>query len=223
LPYIEQDTVYQSIDFTQDSADKASASARALKLKVFLSVDDPVDSVVEGAAPTNYLFCAGSKPDLTDNDGLFYQESTVTLVSITDGTSNTLLAGETLKGAPVEKDTRDLRRQHVGLKKADLKGIEDDAGVKDWKDGKKIAADRCSAWIDGRFLQGTFTGTRAINDERPDVDCGGFGGLSGLRSMSDAANVSMADGSVRSVASSVNANVWKLLAGRNDGMVIPEF
>ena len=77
--------------------------------------------------------------------------------------------------------------------------------------------------MDGRFLQGTFTGTRTLNDEKPDVNCAGLGGLSGLRGDEDTANILMADGSVRAVSSKVKLAVWKLLANRQDGMVLPAF
>ena len=39
----------------------------------------------------------------------------------------------------------------------------------DWKNDKNIAGDRCASWMDGRFLQGTFTGTRVHNDEKTAV------------------------------------------------------
>src|SRR3712207_7642667 len=38
----------------------------------------------------------------------------------------------------------DVRRQHVRLKEADLKGLEPEAGVRHWKDSKNIAGDRKS-------------------------------------------------------------------------------
>lgn len=117
----------------------------------------------------------------------------------------------------------DVRRQHVRLKDKALDGLKEDAGVEDFKDNKNIAADRCASWIDGRFLQGTFTGTRSLNDPRPDVDCGGAGGLSGLRSPNDQANILFADGSVRSIKKDVKLEVWKLLTCRNDGRPLPEF
>jgi hypothetical protein len=75
--------------------------------------------------------------------------------------------------------------------------------------------------MDGRFLQGTFTGTRTLNDEKPDVNCAGFGGLSGLRGAEDTANLLMGDGSVRSVSSKVKLEVWKLLADKADGQPLP--
>jgi hypothetical protein len=77
--------------------------------------------------------------------------------------------------------------------------------------------------MDGRFLQGTFSATRSLNDARPDVDCGGAGGLSGARSLGQFTTVGLADGSVRNVQMATPVTTWKLLAGRNDGQVIPEF
>ena len=148
LPYIEQNNVYQLIDFKKPMDDKANAPARAPIIKVFLSPRDGIMMVSKDFGATNYLFNAGSKPSLEDNDGIFYQDSKVKLTDITDGTSNTLLAIETLKGDGGVKAV-DVRRQHVLLKKGDLKDIKDETGVKDWKDDKNIAADRCAKKLDG--------------------------------------------------------------------------
>src|SRR5262249_25118310 len=117
----------------------------------------------------------------------------------------------------------DVRRQHVRLTAKDLKGLDDDAGAADFRDGKNLAADRCAAWIDGKFLRGTFTATRAANDERPDVDCGGAGGLSGLRGYLRTVNVGLGDGSVRAVSVEVKPEVWKQLATRAGGETIGDF
>jgi prepilin-type processing-associated H-X9-DG protein len=221
LPFIEQDNVNKMIDFTKPITDEANKEARGTVIKVFLNPQDPVESVEKGYAPTSYLFSAGAKVSLTDNDGIFYMNSAVRLPGdIPDGTSNTVLAGETLRGDAKAKPG-DLRRSHVALKKEALKNLNDDTGVKDFKDGKNIAHDRCAAWIDGRFLKGTFTGTHKINDPRPDVDCGGEGGLSGLRSLADGANVGMCDGSVRYVSNNCSAATWRLITCRNDGQPIP--
>src|SRR5262249_24409670 len=180
LPYIEQDNVYKTIDFGKSSDDKANAAPRGLIIKVFLNPGDPQMAVEPGSGATKYLFSAGSKPDLKDNDGLFFQDSKIKFADITDGTSNTLLPGETLKGDGGTK-AKDVHRQHVVLDKGDLEKLTDESGVAEWKADKKIAGTRCAAWIDGRFLQGTFTATREMNDPKPDVSCEGAGGLSGLR------------------------------------------
>jgi type II secretory pathway pseudopilin PulG len=219
LPFIEQAAVFQLIDFKKSIDDKANAPARATRIRVFMSPTDTIDSVTTDFGATNYLFNAGSKPDLEGNDGVFFEGSKIKLAEIVDGTSNTLMAGETLKGDAMVKAT-DMRRQHVLLKKAALKGIKDDTGVEDWKDDKNIAANRCSSWMDGHFLQGTFSGTRSINEAKPDVSCGGAGGLSGLRTVTSTTNVSMCDGSVRAVNTTVKLSVWKALATRNGGEAI---
>jgi prepilin-type processing-associated H-X9-DG protein len=222
LPYIGQDNLYKAIDFKKAADDKANAEARQVIVKVFDSPLDPARSVTADSGATNYLFNAGAKYPLKDNDGLFYLDSKVKLADVTDGLSNTLMAGETLKGDGGIKAVT-VRRQYVRLGAAALKALNDESGVKDFQDNKNIAADRCAAWIDGRFLQGTFTGTRVLNDPRPDVSCAGAGGLSGLRGLRDYANIGMADGSVRVITGQVKLDVWKNLASRNDGNPIPEF
>jgi prepilin-type processing-associated H-X9-DG protein len=220
LPYIEQDNVFKMMDFTKPISDEANKAVRQIQIPVFSNPQDPVKEVVKEFAPTNYLFCAGANPSLTDNNGIFYMNSAVRITDITDGTSNTVMIGETLKGDAKAKPG-DLHRHHVRLKRAALKDLKDDAGVKDFKDGKNIASDRCAAWIDGRFLHGTFTGTRKVNDSRPDVDCEGEGGLSGLRGVSRGANAAYADGSVHFLSDTITPEVWRALTGRNDGIVIP--
>jgi hypothetical protein len=222
LPFIEQDNLYKLIDFKKPSTDPANATVRAVLIKTFLNPRDPQMAVAEGSGATNYLFNAGSKPALKDNDGVFFQDSKLKLTEITDGTSNTLLAGETLKGDGGKKAV-DVRRQHVALDAKALDDLKEEAGVAEWKENVHIASDRCSAWIDGRFLQGTFTGTRVLNDARPDVSCGGAGGLSGLRSLEDTVPIALCDGSVRVVKQNLALEVWKLLSARNDGQQIPGF
>jgi hypothetical protein len=219
LPYVEQDNLFKTIDFTKPVGDKANAEARKVIVKTFLSPDDPIASVSMDYGATNYLFNAGSKYALDDNDGVFFAKSALTIAQITDGTSNTMMTGETLKGDTMVKATN-VHRQHILLTKDALKGLIEDSGVQEWKNDKHIAADRCASWMDGHFLQGTFTATRMLNDERPDVSCAGQGGLSGLRSLKNTTNIGMCDGSVRSINAAVKLSVWKALATRAGGEVV---
>jgi len=221
LPWLEQDNVYKQIDFQKPSTDAANEQARKTQVRIFLSPQDPVQKVSDSGA-TNYLFNAGSQVGLADNNGVFYQDSQVTFPSIADGTSNTLFTAETLKGDPTSKPPT-VQRYHVALKADDLKELKEESGVDDFKNGKRLAADRCASWIDGRFLQGTFTATRLLNDPRPDVNCAGTGGLSGLRSLSSGTNVGMCDGSVRFINAGIKLDVLKALATRNGGEVVGDF
>jgi hypothetical protein len=222
LPYVEQDNVFKNIDLKQAPTAKANADMRAVVIKTYVNPFDQVKSVTMDAGPTNYLFCAGSQPALANNDGMFANPQKFKIGNIPDGTSNTMMLGETLKGDSAVKATT-VARQHVELKAEELKTIKPEVGVEDWKNDKNIVADRGAAWMDGKFLSGTFTGTRTVNDERPDVNCGGMGGMSGLRSMSDTVWIGMGDGSVRKMSNKVALNVIQNLANCADGMVIPDF
>ena len=210
LPYIEQLNVYKMIDFKKSVDDKANANARKLLIKTFLSPNDPRMTVTGDYGATNYLFNAGTKYDLENNDGLFYQNSRARIpASIPDGTSNTIVIVETLKGDGQTKAV-DVRRQHVAYKAEALKGLTDKSGVQDFKEGKHIAGNRCASWMDGRFLQGTFNAARKPNDERPDVSCAGLGGLSGPRTLDGYIPVGMGDGSVRVIdGKKISFATWK--------------
>jgi prepilin-type N-terminal cleavage/methylation domain-containing protein/prepilin-type processing-associated H-X9-DG protein len=221
LPFIEQNNLFQQIDFNKPISDNTNSAVAGTVMKICLNPQDPIENVRKDRGATNYLFSAGTKPSLEENDGIFFTNSKIKFAQITDGTSNTFMIGETLKGDGGDKAV-DVKRQYVLLKDKDaLKNLKDESGVQDWKDGKNISGDRCASWMDGRFLQGTFTGTRGINDERPDVSCDYAGGLSGLRTLTDGVNVAFCDGSVHYVKKGIKFDVLKLLISRDDGQVIP--
>ncbi len=219
LPYVEQGNVYNAIDFKKNAEDPANATARQIVIKTFLSPLDPHGVGTHRTGSIDYLFCAGSKPDLADNDGVCYLNSKVKVIQITDGTSNTVLLGETLIGDG-SKTATSVKFQYVRMPKGDLKELHDESGVKEFKADKNIAGDRCASWMDGRFLQGTFTATRLFDDQRPDVDCEGAGGLSGLRSLGGTFNVAFCDGSVRTIRKAVDLKNWKAMATRAGGEVV---
>lgn len=218
LPYLEQQALFQQIDLAKP-LDQAPEQVRMTRVPMFISDRDPLPAPTKFGA-TNYLFVAGSKPELKDNDGVFYLQSATKIADILDGTSNTIAVVEDLHGDG-GKQAVDVHRQHVKLKANDLAGLNADSGVKEWENGKSIAGDRGASWMDGRFLQGTFTATRAANDSKPDVNCGGEGGLSGVRSLENNCNVGFMDGSVRAVKTELDLATWKALATRKGGEVIP--
>ena len=218
LPYVEQDELFKRIDFSKTPGDKDNAGPRATRVKAFESPDDKAGPADEKAGPTSYLLVSGSKAAIEDNDGVF-PDGTKRFADVFDGLSNTLFAVETLRGDGGTK-AESVARQHVRLKKDDLKGLKDEAGVKDFKDGKNIAGDRGGAWIEGKFLQTIVSLNRLANDERPDVDCGGAGGLAGPRTPGKAVNALLGDGSVRAINVKIKANLWTALATRGGGEVI---
>jgi hypothetical protein len=208
LPYIEQDNLYKDIDLTKSIDAKANAKPRAVRIKTLDSPRDPVQTVDKRYGPTSYLY----------NDKVFFLNSKADLKSsFPDGTSNTIVIGETLRGDG-KKEAVTVRRQHVLLKKAALKGIKPNAGVKDFKANKHITGNRCASWMDGRFLQGTFNGKLKLNDPRPDVSCAGAGGVSTLRSLSPLILVALGDGSVRGLnAGTLTFKTWTNALDPADG------
>jgi hypothetical protein len=221
LPYIEQADLHGRIDFKKSITDKANSAARAVHVKTFESPRDSISSVNADWGPTNYLFCAGSRASLDMNDGVCYQGSRIKIDSITDGTSNTILVGETLKGDGLNRATT-VARQYVLLKNRDAEEkINDKSGLLEWKASRNIRGDRCASWMDGRFLQGTFNTARQPNDPRPDVVVeGGFGGLSGLRNDSGIILVGFCDASAHAISVGIKPSVWRALSTRAGGEVV---
>jgi prepilin-type processing-associated H-X9-DG protein len=219
LPYIEQDNLYRLIDLTKDSDDAANQKVRSVSVKVFMMPTEQRPAPIDGVGPTSYHLTAGTEYQLEKNNGIFFGGSRVTMVVITDGTSNTLMMLENMRG-DASKKAVDVARQHVALKKEDLKRLKDSAGVKDFENSKNIAANRGGSWMDGRFLQSTMTTTREFNDTKPDVDCGGLGGLSAIRSDRGGVNALFADGSVRWIRSSIEFKVWQDITTRGGGEVV---
>jgi prepilin-type N-terminal cleavage/methylation domain-containing protein len=217
LPFLEQAALYKSIDLSKDVNDEANAPARKIVLRLFISPQDPLAVENTEYGQTNYFLCAGSKPGLGDNNGLFWRGNKYRINNVPDGLSNTIFSAESLRGNGDVKQ-QDVRRQNVALKEAALKRVDEDTGVQDFTDGKNIAADRGASWMDGRFLQATFTMTRKINDDKPDVNCGGAGGYAGLRSFGQGVAVGKADGSVRYVSSQVSMETLRNAASADDGI-----
>jgi type II secretory pathway pseudopilin PulG len=199
LPYVEQEQAYKAIDLNKPFDDKANADARKTQLKLLQSPLDEVKVVKDGWGATSYVF----------NDLAFPAKANALMpASFPDGTSNTIMTAETLKGDGGTKAVT-VKRQYVLLDKDALKDLKDDAGVKYFKDNKHVAGDRCASWMDGHFLQTTFNGRLRPNDERPDVSCAGEGGVSAIRSPGSVVTVGMCDGSVRSVSGKISEATWR--------------
>ena len=100
--------------------------------------------------------------------------------------------------------------------------LKEEDGAKDFENDKNIVANRGAAWIDGRFLQATTNATRGMLDKKPDVDCGGEGGLAGVRMVAEGTLVGVADGSVRWISPKLSFVTWQNACNASDGNVLGE-
>jgi prepilin-type N-terminal cleavage/methylation domain-containing protein/prepilin-type processing-associated H-X9-DG protein len=108
LPYLEQDALHRTIDFTRPIEDPTNGPARLTPVAVYgcpsdgalprtFAVPDATGQVVTEAAPASYAATFGSC-ELDEvpgpKEGVFYRNSRIRLADITDGTGTTLLIGD---------------------------------------------------------------------------------------------------------------------------------
>lgn len=108
LPSMEQNAIYQSINFNFPIQHPANAIAVQTRVAAYLcpsdtvagvpyAVPNPSGGTVAPAAPTSYAACTGSdafEVFAATGDGVFYRNSGTMFAEILDGTSFTILVGE---------------------------------------------------------------------------------------------------------------------------------
>jgi prepilin-type N-terminal cleavage/methylation domain-containing protein/prepilin-type processing-associated H-X9-DG protein len=107
LPYLEQSSVYSSINFNVPLFHAANTEVRELHLPVYLCPEDAVspnqfvEMGVEKYAMASYVGSFGP-PDLDDTqekrEGLFSRNSSTKFAAVIDGLSNTIACGERQNG-----------------------------------------------------------------------------------------------------------------------------
>ena len=112
LPYIEQTSLFNAINFINLPLDPPNTTVLATNVASYLCPSDPQSLTPAGWGGHNYRPCEGSQiaytygaDDLAGNntslpapDGVFFAISSTRIASIIDGTSNTVAFSEKLKG-----------------------------------------------------------------------------------------------------------------------------
>lgn len=214
LPYIDQNNVYNTLDFDArwDTPGTPNASACSHIISTFRCPSGglPDKVTTQGfvdRAPGSFLACAtgiirresGPAPRLGSPriDGLFFQNSQVTLVSIFDGTSNTVAVSEAL-----------FRPEVIGI---------NDDGNPQIVDHWYIGSNNPMELMEGsEGLASTAVAIDAVKDEATHIDekelCFSSNHKGGV-------NVLFADGHVQFVNRLINRNTWSALGTRSGGEV----
>lgn len=232
-PYLEQSAIGNTLDssvplFGPQSMNfdvfPQNKTAVATKLKVFLCPSEPVKIVAADRGPGNYMFCTGSGDDggdLYDASGSFYANSWNRLATITDGTSNTVFASETLLGTGEPDATgpvpRDARLAYLSVSVTNLTDSLCAAGGT-WRYNRNYC------WADGGVTSGVYNHYYLPNAKTPDCMGRASPGWKAARSNHPGGVMMLlGDSSVRFATSNVNSATWQAISTRDGGEANGDF
>ena len=256
-PFLEQTAVYNSIDLRLTTYQLTppygiqAPTAVLTFVPIFLCPSDTGQSVCSNSyaitgdfAPTNYAFCLGTGTTKGrtnwlgspwDADGVFYAQSRVRLIDISDGTSNTAGASERLLGTGGEQTTVASR----AMIDPQTMYVNPNAETTDANCGSSLRINfnqrRMYTWVAGEPRCTSYNHYYLPNDPvNPDCVANYTGtdpltrstghGLSTARSRhTGGVNLWMCDGSVRFVPNSISLATWRALATRTGGEVLSDF
>jgi prepilin-type N-terminal cleavage/methylation domain-containing protein/prepilin-type processing-associated H-X9-DG protein len=222
LPYLEQDNLYRTIDLKQGIEAPINAAARVQVLAVFrcpsdtpippnevFDVEGDHHAVIARVAFSNYaaMFGRGEASETPDHgDGVFYRNSRVRLEGITDGTSQTLAAGERSGRIVWGTWTGSVTGAHVPARNGG--GHHDDDDDHDHHEALGPAL----------ILGHTGFPPHSHGPNHPGSHVEDFSSRH-----TNGANMLMCDGSVRMFNSNINPFTWSALGSRNGGEVVGDY
>lgn len=227
LPHLEQNHIYNQINFYQYDTSEANRTARDTRVAVFLCPSDPSPSP-GGGGSNSYRGNTGHSEFRVRGDGVrsaihsgafIPSEGPLPLSSFRDGLSNTIAFSEKKIGQP--GSGYDPSRDWVDL------GVPVATTVDQWvatcstlTPPIRYGTDSGESWIRyGAIFTSFYT---SLPPNTPIPDCGGrsFNGngiFSARGYHPGGVNVGMADGSTRWFASTTNPDLWRALGTRAQG------
>jgi len=231
LPFLEQDNIYRTIDFTVSYNNAVNAPARSQMVPIFLCPSDPKNMTVPNNwAATNYRANQGSgvlwgnPPTNPSNinygmpapNGPFYQNSKTRMTDITDGTSNTAAFSEHLVGdfsnASAHEPT-DTFEPGTHPATAD-QAVADCVAVNPTDLSQQGYSNIGAPWLQG-YHSTTIYFHVGLPFSRSCMFPPGRIATTANSGHTNGVNVALCDGSVRFVSRSVNLATWRAVGSRD--------
>ncbi len=246
LPYIEQNNLYESIDANFTNWGLVSGTYLKAKIKTFICPSaPPAPSSGSWSGPgSNYGWCSGSSVvtnwgSESEINGMIITLKERKMAEVTDGLSNTIMAGEFLSGTGTTDTTKGRFPYDIFYTSdGDINGVADKnfptmseldtIGAKAKNSPTGVRGNNGTLWGWYPAAQSSFNTAAPPNWRWPSLGgncCPGGAhdwgrGIIPARAMHPAGvNVGMGDGSVRFVPSTVDLLTYQRLGNRNDGQV----
>lgn len=225
LPFMEQNTIYQQINFNALPDDPLNAGPYAYPIKSLLCPSDgfPVPSGLTG---NNYFANYGTNINFFQNasvaNGVFALRDTgISLLAITDGTSNTVAFSELKRGD--WNNAAYSRADWLNASSAGLPTNADQAYVICQSINPTNLSYQCFS-SGGEWLSDDSTGTAYTHVVPPNTtNCCWLANLTFATTASsyhiNGVNVALCDGSVRSISNAISLVSWRALGTRALGEV----
>jgi prepilin-type N-terminal cleavage/methylation domain-containing protein len=262
LPQLEQEPLARGFDpatiplFTGTfpsslTLNPVVAPTAGTPVKTFLCPSDgqdPLYRVIVGGgvhAGTNYVVNIGSGqvgPAFGNTydprfptDGLFWYGSKTKLTDISDGTSNTLMVSQCVRGTGTGNLTgqtwlslspglRPRYYANVSRGVSPTGGLVPQLTEADGRASTTLLSNRGGSWIWGNPTVNGFVAYLPPNSpDTPDTTAHGQGWLSARSLFAGGVNVALGDGSVRFVTNSVPVATWRALGTRAGGEVLTDY
>ncbi|MDX2037135.1 MAG: DUF1559 domain-containing protein [Isosphaeraceae bacterium] len=235
LPFLEQKQVFDAINFSIGWNEPQNVTATGVVISSYLCPSDPRIAIPNGWAGVNYRMNEGTSVAMwhgeSDTAGvnravqppnwMFFSNALVTFATVSDGTSNTALASEHIKGDfsnAVATESADTFWPQTYPADADEAVL-----LCRSFDPKNLAFQRVSE-VGAPWIYGYHSTTSYWHSGPPNSRSCMFPPSRIMTTANSThpggVNVAMVDGSVRFVKESINISIWRAIGTRNGGEVV---
>lgn len=252
LPYLEQANLRNALDtsipmYMPPNLTLSNQTTIVQMVPGFLCPSDIAERVFDQTGPTNYAMCTGTGiggGTPFNTDGVFYVNSATTYADIIDGSSQTIVASESLLGTDTVVDASGSNGTSAERSYLFTVAFSAPYELTDDKCGKLKTyntiiggnAPRGFAWCSGEYRSAVYNHyyppnsqtydcieSIAIDSSSPPTKIYSAYGWRAARSLHrGGVNVQMADGSGRFVNDQIDLGVWQGMSTRAGGEVVPQ-